>query len=138
MKNVILCMFIDKQGNIRKSPKFFKPQTADICVSDYELGNITDNTLYLSLLDIKPEVEESTCWTAKEVIRRGAEDCEIKVFAMFEHFYEEMTEVNFAFFNGVFDEFDTSIDINVFKECVKDFEKKSIGENNNIKFFKYT
>ncbi|MGL5647016.1 MAG: hypothetical protein ACRDDY_04130 [Clostridium sp.] len=138
MKNIILCMFIDKDGKIRQRPHYFKPNNVDFCISDYSLGDIknSNKTLYLEFLNIKEELMCDTCWTVNELVRRC--DGDIKIFAKLESFYNVMTEVQFAFSSESFGEdYDDMIDVSLFKETVKGFDKKMLPEANGIKFFKY-
>lgn len=136
---LILCMLVDEDGSIKYAPHYFKSQEADACVTSYKTKHINKNTIFYNTdLDLQEDIGEA-CWTSNEVKRRLDElkANEVKVFTLLEDFYDIANEIQFAYSNVKFDEYDEKIDINVFKELCNNFDKKFLGASQGLNFFKY-
>lgn len=136
---IIACIFIDKHGHIKYVPQYFKPKECDICISNFEMKDIGNKTLYYVLLDYREEYKEDICWTIKETLRRcnELEAKKIKIFTRIQDFYDNITELQFAYIDEL-DEWDEELDMNDLKEFCKKTKREYLGELKNIKFFKYT
>lgn len=137
---VILCMLIDKTGKIKYVPQYFKPKEVDICVSNYNIGEIGNKTIFYTLLEFEERYMEDTCWTTNEVVKRCEEyksDCIVKIFTRINDFYKYADEIQFAYIEKL-ETFDEQIDMNDLIEFCKTLDKKYLGEVNGIKFFRYT
>lgn len=132
---VVACMLIDKYGKIKYTPQSFKPNDCDICISNYKIGKIGNNTLFYVLLDYEEEYGNDTCWTVSEVMRR-AENKKIKIFTRIQDFYNHITELQFAYIDSL-EDYDETLDMDVLKEFCNSMSKTYLGEKNGIKFFRY-
>lgn len=137
--DIIASILIDKHGHIKYVPQYFKPNECDVCVSNYLMKNIGNKTLYYTPLQLEDGFEIDTCWTVREVIRRCTESNanKIKIFVGIQDFYNEITELQFAYIDEL-DSWDEEIDMDRLKQFCNSAKREFLGEIKNIKFFRYT
>lgn len=138
--NIILCTFVDKHGHIKYQPNSFRPKEVDVCVSNYNMKNIGNKTLYYTLLDYDENVGIDTCWTTSETLRRCEEinaDSNVKIFTRIQDFYSHANEIQFAF-KDEFDDWDDELNMEELKKFCSDMDRQFLGEKDGIKFFRYT
>lgn len=135
---VIASVLIDKQGHIKWLPKPFNPNDADVCISNFEIGEIGKNSLFYVPLDYREDMMEKTCWTVEETFRRVKElgATKVKIFTSVQDFFDEINELQFAFMEKL-EKWDEEVDMNRMMEFCKTAEREYLGEKNGIKFFRY-
>lgn len=136
---VIASILIDKHGHIKYVPQYFKPNECDICISNYKIKRVGNKTLYYAPLEFEDEFNIDTCWTVKEIIRRceEAQANKIKIFVGVSDFYDEITELQFAYIDEL-EIWDEEIDMDRLREFCRGAKREYLGEMKNIKFFRYT
>lgn len=137
--DIIASIFVDKHGHVKYVPQYFKPNECDICISNYHMKNIGKKTLYYTPLNFEEGFEIDTCWTVREVVRRciEANASKVKIFASIQDFYNEITELQFAYTDEL-DTWDEKLDMSRLKEFCNNAKREFLGEMKNIKFFRYT
>lgn len=138
--NIILCTLIDAKGRVKYVPKKFKIDDTDVCVSDYNLGKINNNTIYYTLLEYDEERISNTAWSVAETLRRAKEinATTVKIFTKIENFYSKATEICFAYSKTDLSDYDEIIDLDRFKDVCKNMKKVFLGTMQDISFFRYT
>ena len=136
--NIIASVLIDKNGHIKWTPKSFKPNEADICITNFNIGFIGKKSLFYVPLDFNKDYMNETCWTVEEVKRRLKEENAntVKIFTRIQDFYDEINELQFAY-TDTLDSYDETLDMDKMKEFCNNAEREYLGEKNNIKFFRY-